>query len=102
MKGAMIIDGRKVEFDREKNVLEVVRKAGINLPTFCYHSELSIYGACRMCIVEDERGNTFASCSQLPSDGMKIFTNTPKIRRYRKNHIGNDSGKPRKRLYGMR
>jgi len=84
MKGAMIVDGRKVEFDREKNVLEVVRKAGINLPTFCYHSELSIYGACRMCIVEDERGNTFASCSQLPSDGMKIFTNTPKIRKYRK------------------
>lgn len=82
--GTMIIDGRKVEFNNEKNILEVVRKAGINLPTFCYHSELSIYGACRMCIVEDKWGNTFASCSQLPKDGMEVFTNTPKVQKYRK------------------
>lgn len=82
--GTMIIDGRKVEFDKEKNVLEVVRKAGIDLPTFCYHSELSIFGACRMCIVEDVNGNTFASCSERPRDGMEIYTNTPKVRKYRK------------------
>lgn len=84
MKGVMIIDGRKVAFDGEKNVLEVVRKAGIKLPTFCYHSELSIYGACRMCIVEDKWGGTFASCSQLPKDGMEIKTNTAKVQKYRK------------------
>ncbi|SDX37782.1 [FeFe] hydrogenase, group A [Tepidimicrobium xylanilyticum] len=84
MKGTMIVDGRQVEFDKEKNVLEVVRKAGIDLPTFCYHSELSIYGACRMCIVEDKWGNIFASCSQLPRDGMEVFTNTKKVQKYRK------------------
>lgn len=39
--GHMIIDGRKVEFTDEKNVLSVIRKAGINIPTLCYHSELS-------------------------------------------------------------
>ena len=82
--GTMIIDNRKVEFNGEKNVLEVVRKAGIDLPTFCYYSELSIYGACRMCIVEDNRGKIFTSCSQTPRDGMVIFTQTPKLRRYRK------------------
>lgn len=84
MKGSMIIDGKKVEIDNEKNVLEVVRKAGINLPTFCYHSELSIYGACRMCLVEDNKGKTFASCSQLPEDGMEIFTNTRRVQKYRR------------------
>ncbi len=82
--GTMIINNRKVEFNGEKNVLEVVRKAGIDLPTFCYHSELSLYGACRMCIVEDDRGKIFASCSQIPKDGMVIFTHTQKLRRYRK------------------
>ena len=51
----MIIDGRKVEFTDEKNVLSVIRKAGINIPTLCYHSELSTYGACRLCTVEDDR-----------------------------------------------
>ena len=39
--GHMIIDGRKVEFTDEKNVLSVIRKAGINIPTLCYHSEVS-------------------------------------------------------------
>src|SRR5699024_7244988 len=68
----------------EKNVLEMVRKAGIDLPTFCYYSELSIYGACRMCIVEDQWGNIFTSCSQLPKDGMEISTQTPKLRKYRR------------------
>ena len=41
----MTIDGQRVPFEDEKNILAVVRKAGINLPTFCYHSELSTYGA---------------------------------------------------------
>ena len=36
--GTMTIDGRKVEFTDEKNVLTVIRKAGINIPTLCYHS----------------------------------------------------------------
>ncbi|HOI38922.1 MAG TPA: 2Fe-2S iron-sulfur cluster-binding protein, partial [Bacillota bacterium] len=47
----VIIDGLSVPIEGERNVLELVRKAGIDLPTFCYHSELSVYGACRMCVV---------------------------------------------------
>ena len=80
----MTINNRKVAFDKEKNVLSVIRKEGIDLPTFCYHSELSTYGACRMCIVEDDRGRIFASCSETPRDGMVIYTNTPRIQHHRK------------------
>ena len=43
--GYMMIDGRKIEFTDEKNVLSVIRKAGINIPTLCYHSEVSTFGA---------------------------------------------------------
>ena len=57
--GYMTIDGRKVEFTDEPNVLSVIRNADIDIPTLCYHSELSVYGACRLCTVEDERGKTF-------------------------------------------
>ena len=74
--GIMTIDGRKVEFTDERNVLTVIRKAGIDIPTLCYHSELSTFGACRLCTVEDDRGKTFASCSEEPRDGMVIYTNT--------------------------
>ncbi len=80
----MTINNRKVAFDDEKNVLSVLRNAGIELPTFCYHSELSTYGACRMCVVEDDRGRIFASCSETPRDGMVIYTNTPRLQHHRK------------------
>lgn len=80
----MTIDGRKVEFTDEKNVLSVIRKAGISLPTLCYHSEVSTFGACRLCTVEDDRGRTFASCSEEPRDGMVVYTNTGRIKKYRK------------------
>ena len=43
--GIMTIDGQSIEFTDEPNVLSVIRKAGIDIPTLCYHSELSIYGA---------------------------------------------------------
>ena len=84
-KGIMIIDGVRVPFDGEKNVLAVVRKAGIDIPTFCYYSDLSVYGACRMCMVEDVKtGKIEASCSMEPRDGMAIRTNTAKLLKHRR------------------
>jgi len=82
--GTMIIDGRKVTFTDEKNVLAVIRNSGIHIPTLCYHSEVSTFGACRLCTVENEWGGTFASCSEEPRDGMVIYTNSGKVRKYRK------------------
>ena len=82
--GFMTIDGQRVEFTNEPNVLTVIRNAEIDIPTLCYHSELSIYGACRLCTVEDDRGKTFASCAEPPRDGMVIYTNTPRLMRYRR------------------
>ena len=80
----VIVDGVPVELGGEKNLLELIRKAGIKLPTFCYHSELSIYGACRMCMVENEWGTLDAACSTPPKAGMKIRTNTERLRKYRR------------------
>lgn len=81
----MTIDNIPVEINGEKNILELIRKAGIELPTFCYYSELSVYGACRMCMVENKWGGIEASCSTPPKAGMEIYTNTPRLRKYRKN-----------------
>ena len=83
-KGIMYIDGQRVPFDGETNVLSVIRKAGIEMPTFCYYSDLSVYGACRMCVVEDERGKIDASCSMEPRDGMVIRTNTARLLKHRR------------------
>ena len=84
-KKYMTIDGIPVEIEGEKNILELCRKIGIKMPTFCYHSELSIYGACRMCMVENEWGGLDAACSTPPKAGASVKTNTQRLRRYRKN-----------------
>ena len=56
-KKTLIINGKEVEFTDEPNLLEVIRKAGFNVPTFCYRPDLTQYGACRMCVVEVEYPN---------------------------------------------
>ncbi|MFW5782030.1 MAG: [FeFe] hydrogenase, group A [Candidatus Muiribacteriaceae bacterium] len=88
MKRSLIVDNREIFFEDEKNLLEVIRKAGIDLPTFCYHSELSVYGACRLCMVDIDGRGIQASCSISPESGMKIRTNTPEIREMRKTIVG--------------
>ena len=65
-KGVMYVDNIRVEYDNEPNVLEVCRKAGVEIPHFCFHSDLSVYGACRMCMVEEEgTGKIDAACTCL-------------------------------------
>ena len=81
----MIVDGVPVAIEGERNLLEVISKTGVKMPVFCYHSDLSIYGACRMCMVEDDRGRLMAACSTVPREGMHIKTNTARLRKYRKN-----------------
>ena len=59
------IDGIPVKIEGERNLLEVISKSGVKLPVFCYHSDLSIYGACRMCMVEDEKGRMMRRVRQF-------------------------------------
>lgn len=82
--GTMTINGKPYQFTDEKNVLTVIRKAGIDLPTLCYVPELSTFGACRLCTVEDDRGKTFAACSEVPRDGMVIYTHTDRLQKNRR------------------
>lgn len=87
-KKTLFIDGKEVEFTNEPNLLEVIRKAGMNVPTFCYRPDLTQFGACRMCVVEVEypNGRTVinSSCTMPPEAGINVRLNTEKTRRIRK------------------
>lgn len=87
-KKTLFIEGKEVEFTDEPNLLEVIRKAGMNVPTFCYRPDLTQYGACRMCVVEVEypngRSMINSSCTMPPEAGIKVKLNTEKTRRIRK------------------
>ncbi|HBT78203.1 MAG TPA: ferredoxin [Planctomycetaceae bacterium] len=78
------INNMIVPIGEERNLLEVARRAGIDIPTFCYHSELSIYGACRLCLVDVEGRGIVAACSTVPEPGMIVKTHTEEIRKMRK------------------
>jgi len=80
----IIVDNIEVPYEGERNLLEVIRKANIELPTFCYHSDISVYGACRMCMVEVNGKNTVPACSTPVTEGMNVKTNTEQLRRMRK------------------
>jgi NADH-quinone oxidoreductase subunit G len=80
----LYVNGEKVEFGNERNLLEVIRKTNIEIPTFCYHSELSIYGACRMCVVDIDGKGIVTSCTTKPQPGMKVKTHTSEVRKIRK------------------
>lgn len=84
MTNTLFINGKECEFTNEKNLLEVIRNNGFNLPTFCYRPDLTQFGACRMCVVEIEGRGIQASCTMPPEAGLKIHTNTEKTRRIRK------------------
>lgn len=80
----LTVNGKNFEINGEANVLEVVRNAGVDLPTLCYHPELTVHGACRLCMVEIEGRGIVAACHTPPEAGMVINTNSPILRRVRK------------------
>ncbi len=88
MAKTLFINGKEVQFDNEPNLLEVIRKNGFNVPTFCYRPDLTQFGACRMCVVEVvyPNGRTIvnSSCTMPPEEGINVKTNSERVRKIRK------------------
>ncbi|MBA2709135.1 MAG: NADH-quinone oxidoreductase subunit G [Tatlockia sp.] len=69
------IDGKQIEVENGKMIIEVADEAGIYIPRFCYHKKLSVAANCRMCLVEVENGRKpVPACATPITDGMKVFT----------------------------
>ena len=79
------IDGREVEAAEGTSVLTAARSVGINIPTLCHNGRMEPYGACRMCMVEIEgQKRPVASCVYPVKEGLKVRTDTEKVRKIRK------------------
>lgn len=84
----LTIDGTLVEVEPGTTILEAAQKIGIHIPTLCYHPELRLEGACRICVVQVEgMKNLAASCVYPVSEGMVVRTNSDLVRRTRKNIV---------------
>ncbi|MFW5874807.1 MAG: molybdopterin-dependent oxidoreductase [bacterium] len=85
---ALTINGKKVTCRTGESLLSVAEKNGIFIPTLCNHPDLKPYGACRMCLVEDEKsGRLMASCVTPAAKDMAILTDTDRIIGHRKNIV---------------
>lgn len=79
------LNGREVSGNAGMTVLEVARESGVDIPTLCHAPHLKPAGACRICLVEDERtGALLASCVTPIASGMVINTASPRVLERRK------------------
>ncbi len=82
------INDKKYKVKPDQTIMQAADACGYHIPRLCYHPKLSIEGACRVCIVEVEgQRNYVASCAFPVSDQMRIQTNTPQLRRARRDII---------------
>ncbi|MBE7049317.1 MAG: 2Fe-2S iron-sulfur cluster binding domain-containing protein [Ruminococcaceae bacterium] len=69
-------------------ILDAAREAGIKIPTLCYLKDINEIGACRMCLVEIKGARALqAACVYPVSEGLEIYTNTPKVRGARRDTL---------------
>jgi predicted molibdopterin-dependent oxidoreductase YjgC len=81
-----MINSIKVIADAGTSILKAAKDNAIRIPTLCHHPHLEPAGACRLCIVEDEKsGRVMASCVTPVASGMALRTDTPTVRRHRTN-----------------
>lgn len=85
---ALTIDGKKIRCTEGQSILKVAEANGIKIPKLCYHHSLKPFGACRLCLVEDEKtGRLFASCVTPVAPDMVLLSDSPEVREHRRNII---------------
>jgi iron-only hydrogenase group A len=81
----LTINGQTLQAEEGMTVLQAAQKAGIFIPTLCYHPDLSIEGVCRICVVEVKGQRLLCpSCAYPVSEGMEVETHSPKVREARR------------------
>lgn len=88
---SITINGRKCDFNPGQTILQIANANGIDIPQYCYHDGLSIVASCRICLCEVHApnpktgaiepfmgGKLLPSCQQTASDGMVVYSDSPK------------------------
>lgn len=81
----LTIDGISLEVEDGTTLLEATLEVGAKVPTLCNSKHLTPYGACRLCLVQQEGRGPVAACHTPVTDGMVVRTTTPAIERIRGN-----------------
>ena len=84
----LTIDGKQISVQENTTIMEAAAQNGIPIPKLCYLKGINEIAACRVCVVELEgKEKLITSCNNVAEEGMVIFTNSPKVRRHRRNTV---------------
>jgi NADP-reducing hydrogenase subunit HndD len=87
-KVSLTIDDYQLEVDHGTTIMEAAEQLEIRIPRLCYLPDLSLAGACRVCIVEvADMPYYMSSCSVEVWEGMVVQTNSPEIRQARRDIV---------------
>ena len=78
----LTIDGRELQAEHNKTILEIARDNGIDIPALCYNEGVEPYGACRLCLVEitkNSRSRLVTSCLYPAEEGLAVQTATERV-----------------------
>ncbi len=76
----LTIDGKAIQTEPGRSVIEAARENGIEIPHFCWHPRLTVAGNCRMCLVEIEKMPKLAiACATQATEGLVVHTATPRV-----------------------
>jgi NADH-quinone oxidoreductase subunit G len=82
------VDGKKVAAPAGTLLIEVCKSVGIEVPSFCYYPNLSLQGACRMCLVKVEKMPKLqTACTTVISEGMVAITDSDEVHQARKGMV---------------
>src|SRR5260370_18515669 len=84
----LTVDGKKVTAPAGTLLIEACKSVGIEVPSFCYYPNLSLQGACRMCLVKIEKMPKLqTACTTVITEGMAVSTPTPEVHQPRKSMV---------------
>ena len=82
------VDGKKLTAPAGTLLIDACRKAGIEIPAFCYYPGLSLQAACRMCVVRQEKVPKLqTACTTMVAEGQSFITESEEIAAARKGTI---------------
>jgi NADH-quinone oxidoreductase chain G len=85
---SLTIDGKSVTAPPGTLLIEAAKRAGIEIPSFCYYPGLALQGACRMCVVSIEKmGKLQTACTTTVANGMVVHTETDEVKTARKSML---------------
>ena len=84
----LTVDGKKVTAPAGTLLIEACKTVGIEVPSFCYYPNLSLQGACRMCLVKIEKMPKLqTACTTVVSEGMIVTSDSDEIKQARKSML---------------